>query len=325
VRTEETLTAGVPEMQKLVETASRTLGIDQKAADAARHDNPKTLSASLDVTESEICAHFVGLARQRRESCEESLAKLQLDRKATAAKIDLGQTRDAFARLLTAVEPNLEKLKSSTRPRSIRPRRTRPGRSSISGGSSRSTTSTIGPRRTRRRSCITSRSWPRWRSSSGCPWPPFYAEGSDFGLLGGVLIAMTLSIVNISLAILSGSLLRYVNHRSAGRKALGPDGRRRALRVLLHGHPGGLRTIAPRRTTSRSRSRQVSAPGAAPAYAAPRPRSVARRQIGVAALRRESRRLRRRLFLDPRHAGGHLRDLRLVQGLPLRRPLPGLR
>ena len=64
VRTEETLTAGVPEMQKLVETASRTLGIDQKAADAARHDNPKTLSASLDVTESEICAHFIA-----RETC----------------------------------------------------------------------------------------------------------------------------------------------------------------------------------------------------------------------------------------------------------------
>src|SRR6266545_2215689 len=99
-------------MQKLVEMARRTLDIDQKAADAARHDNPKTLSASLDVTESEICAHFVALARQRRESCDERLARLQLDRKATAAKIDVEQTRDSFARLLTAVEPNLEKLKS---------------------------------------------------------------------------------------------------------------------------------------------------------------------------------------------------------------------
>ena len=41
----------------------------------------------------------------------------------------------------------------------------------------------------------------------------FYAEGSDFGLLGGVLIAMGLSVVNISLAILAGSLLRFVNHQ----------------------------------------------------------------------------------------------------------------
>ena len=48
----------------------------------------------------------------------------------------------------------------------------------------------------------------------------FYAEGSDFGLLGGVLIAMGLSVVNISLAILSGSLLRYVNHHSARRRRL---------------------------------------------------------------------------------------------------------
>jgi hypothetical protein len=72
-------------MQKLVEMARRTLDVDQKATDAARHDNPKTLSASLDVTESEICTHFVGLARARRESCEVSLKKLQLDRKATSA------------------------------------------------------------------------------------------------------------------------------------------------------------------------------------------------------------------------------------------------
>src|SRR5215470_19755896 len=101
VRTEETLTAGAPQMQKLVDIARRTLAVDQKAADAARHDNPKTLSASLDVTESEICAHFIALARERREACEVSLARLQLDRKATAAKIDVKQTRDSFARLLT--------------------------------------------------------------------------------------------------------------------------------------------------------------------------------------------------------------------------------
>ena len=65
MRTEETLTAGAPVMQKLVEMARRSLDIDQKATDAARHDNPKTLSASLDVTESEICAHFIALARER--------------------------------------------------------------------------------------------------------------------------------------------------------------------------------------------------------------------------------------------------------------------
>ena len=99
-------------MQKLIEAARRSLDVDQKAADAGLRDNPKTLSASLDNTEAEICGHFIALARQRRESCEVSLAGLQLDRKATAAKIDVEQTRDSFARLLTAVEPNLEKLKS---------------------------------------------------------------------------------------------------------------------------------------------------------------------------------------------------------------------
>lgn len=48
----------------------------------------------------------------------------------------------------------------------------------------------------------------------------FYAEGSDFGLLGGILIAMALSIANVSLAILAGYILRYVNHKSLTRKRL---------------------------------------------------------------------------------------------------------
>jgi hypothetical protein len=43
---------GVPEMQQLVETARRKLDVDQKAADAGLHDNPKTVSTSLDATES---------------------------------------------------------------------------------------------------------------------------------------------------------------------------------------------------------------------------------------------------------------------------------
>src|SRR5207244_7767501 len=55
---------------------------------------------------------YTTLFRSRRESCEESLARLQLDRQATAAKIDVEQTRDSFARLLSPVEPSLETLKS---------------------------------------------------------------------------------------------------------------------------------------------------------------------------------------------------------------------
>jgi len=39
-------------MRQLVETARRTFEVDQKAADAGLHDNPKTVSTSLDATES---------------------------------------------------------------------------------------------------------------------------------------------------------------------------------------------------------------------------------------------------------------------------------
>src|SRR6266550_1541337 len=103
---------GVPKMQQLIETARRKLRVDRKAADAGRDDNPKTAGTALDANESEICAYFTGLARQRRDTCEVSLGRLQLDRRATAAKIDIQQTKDSFARLLTAIEPGLEKLKS---------------------------------------------------------------------------------------------------------------------------------------------------------------------------------------------------------------------
>ena len=211
-------------MQKLVEMARRTLDVDQKATDAARHDNPKTLSASLDVTESEICTHFVGLARARRESCEVSLNKLQLDRKATAAKINVEQTRDAFARLLTAVEPSLEKLKSDhaaslyqakeNEARALKHLRWFQQKHGLHYRAASYPQSPL-----YHFAIVAALALVEWVSLAA-----FYAEGSDFGLVGGVLIAMTLSIVNISLAILSGCLLRYVNHRSTRRKALALTG-----------------------------------------------------------------------------------------------------
>jgi hypothetical protein len=211
---------GVPEMQQLIETARRTLDVDQKAADAGLHDSPKTVSTSLDATESEICAYFIGLARQRRESCELNLARLQLDRKATAAKIDIEQTKDSFARLQTAIEPGLEKLKSDhaavlyqakeNEARALKYLRWFQQKHGL-----HHRTAAYPESQFYHFGIVAALALVEWVSLSS-----FYAEGSDFGLLGGVLIAMTLSIVNISLAILSGSLLRYVNHRSARRKRL---------------------------------------------------------------------------------------------------------
>jgi hypothetical protein len=211
-------------MQQLIETARRTLDVDQKAADAGLHDNPKTISGALDATESEICAHFVGLARQRRETCEVGLARLQLDLKATAAKINVEQTKDAFAHLLTAIEPGLEKLRSDhsavlyqakeNEARALKHLRWFQQKHRLHHRAAAYPESPV-----YHFAVVAALALVEWLSLS-----TFYAEGSDFGLLGGVLIAMALSIVNISLAILSGSLLRYVNHQSARRKALALTG-----------------------------------------------------------------------------------------------------
>ncbi|HKB38521.1 MAG TPA: hypothetical protein VKD72_18910, partial [Gemmataceae bacterium] len=211
-------------MRQLVDTARRTFEVDQKAADAGLHDNPKTVSTSLDATESEVFAHFVGLARQRRDGCEASLAKVQLDLKATASKIDVEQTKNSFARLLTAIEPGLEKLRSEhsavlyqakeNEARALKHLRwfqQKHGLHYRAAAYPESQFYHFG--------IVAALALVEWVSLSA-----FYAEGSDFGLLGGVLIAMALSIVNISLAILAGTLLRYVNHQSRGHKALALTG-----------------------------------------------------------------------------------------------------
>jgi hypothetical protein len=211
---------GVLEMQQLIETARRRLRVDQKAADAGLDDNPRTASTSLDANESEICAYFTGLARQRREACDASLARLQLDRKATAARIDIQQTKDSFARLLTAIEPGLEKLKSE-HSTALYQAKENEGRAlkhlrwfqQKHGLHHR--TAAYPESQFYHFAIVAALALVEWVSLS-----TFYAEGSDFGLLGGVLIAMALSVVNISLAILSGNLLRYVNHQSSRRQWL---------------------------------------------------------------------------------------------------------
>ena len=207
-------------MQQLIERARRTLHVDQKAADAGVGDNPKTSSTSLDANESEICAYFTGLARRRRETCEATLARLQLDRKATAAKIDVQQTRDSFARLLTALEPGLEKLRSEhstalyqakeNEGRALKHLRWFQQKHGLHYRAAAYPESPVYHFAT-----VAALALVEWVSLSS-----FYAEGSDFGLLGGVVIAMALSLVNISLAVLAGSLLRYVNHQSARRRRL---------------------------------------------------------------------------------------------------------
>jgi hypothetical protein len=214
----------IPKLQHLVDTARRKLRVDRKASDAGRKDNPKTESAALDANESEICGYFTGFARQRREACEVTLGRLALDRRATAARIDIQQTKDAFARLITAIEPGLEKLKSD-HATTLYQAKENEGRAAKHlrwfqqkhGLSHRS--AAYPESQVYHFAIVAALAVVEWIALAS-----FYAEGSDFGLLGGVVIAMALSIVNISLAILAGNLLRYVNHRSVRRRALALGG-----------------------------------------------------------------------------------------------------
>jgi hypothetical protein len=276
------------------------------------------VSTSLDATESEIFAHFVGLARQRRDGCEASLAKVQLDLKATAAKIDVEQTKNSFARLLTAIEPGLEKLRSEhsavlyqakeNEARALKHLRWFQQKHGLHYRAAAYPESPF-----YHFAIVAALGLVEWLSLSA-----FYAEGSDFGLLGGVLIAMALSIVNISLAILAGSLLRYVNHHSRGRKALALTG----VAVLYACFALVTLAAAHYRVATNDIAQQtqstVSTPGTKSDGASrlDGPGSVEGRETRVAALRHEPTRVRRRVFLDPDDTRGHIRDLRVVQGIP---------
>ena len=151
----------------------------------------------------------------------------------------------------------------------------------------------------------------------------FYAEGSDFGLLGGVLIAMALSVVNISLAVLSGNLLRYVNHQSVRRRWLALSSAAFlyacfALVTLAAAHYRvATNDIAQVQPT-------VSAPSARvmpPAVSAER--TVESGQGRVAPLREESRRFEA-CSRGPGPVAAIFGILRRTR-LPARRPVSGLR
>ena len=197
-------------MQKLVDMARRTLDIDQKAADAARHDNPQDaerLARRHRIGDLRALhragATSAGKAAKRAWPGCSSIARRRRRRSTSQ------QTRDSFAR---PADPrraeSREARDQTTRRRCIRPRRTRRARVKHlrwfqqKHGLALPGRVVSDNRQFYHFAIVAALALVEWISLAA-----FYAEGSDFGLLGGVLIAMTLSIVNVSLAILSGSLL----------------------------------------------------------------------------------------------------------------------
>lgn len=206
--------------EDLVQIALRELSVERKARDAGQLGHPPAESSSLDATHQEIVAYFSSELRKRRSQFENELNSLRADRQAASAKIDIDQARDRFSTLTNAITPEIQSLrqkheqtvsraKEEADDRALRNLRWYQREHGLRDDAQYPS------------SQIHHFAWVaiiavlEWIGLSA-----FYAEGSDYGLLGGVLIAMALSIANISLAILFGSLLRYFNHKSTLRKGL---------------------------------------------------------------------------------------------------------
>lgn len=211
-------------MQRRVDTALDELKVDRIARDAGVRNNPPTNSTTPDANEQGIIVSFTTQLRQRKSDCESRLEQFTLDRRETATKIDIEQTKHSFARLLNAVKPELEKLRQDhssvlhkakeSEERALRYLRHFQHEHGLYNRGATYPDSLI-----RHFAIIAAIGVLEWISLSS-----FYAEGSDFGLLGGILIAMVLSITNVGLLIIAGSLLRYLNHKNLVRKLLAIGG-----------------------------------------------------------------------------------------------------
>jgi hypothetical protein len=213
--------AGGSPASELSNRALSDLNVDKKARDAGVKDLPPPNSTDLDANEREFFTYFSEMLREGRTECDATLAKHALDRTATSAKIDLIQTRNSLAGLFNAIEPDLTRKKQDhqqdlERAKDQEARSLRYLRHFQQEHGLQNRAADPRPDPVWHFAVVAAFAVVEWVALS-----IFYAEGSDFGLLGGVLMAMALSIINIDLAVFAGAVVRYVNHKSLARKVLG--------------------------------------------------------------------------------------------------------
>ena len=205
---------------ELFERALQDLDIDRRAREAGVADLPASDSSKPDANERQILSYFSDKLRAERARCDTSLSKLALDRTATSAKIEIGQIRSSLAGLFNAIEPDLARRKQDhqqdlEKAKDQEARSLRYLRYFQQENDLRTRAADPRPDPLFHFALVAVFAVVEWVSLS-----IFYAEGSDFGLLGGVLMAMALSLINIGLAVFAGALLRYINHKSTLRKGL---------------------------------------------------------------------------------------------------------
>lgn len=216
----EEAVAGTRGVSQLFQEALNALDVDQRAKTAGVSDQPPSHSTAPDAHEREFITYFTNKLRAQRDKSERALSQFALDRAASSSHIDIAQTRAELASLFNSIEPELARLKQLRKQdlelkKDEEARALRHLRHFQIEHHLQNRDADPAPSYVWHFALVASFAVLEWISLS-----VFYAEGSDFGLLGGVIMAMALSIINIGLAVFAGAILRYLNHKSVTRKLL---------------------------------------------------------------------------------------------------------
>jgi hypothetical protein len=192
--------------------------IGKLAANEAVAGRPPLESTQLDTNETQCLNHYEGFLQQRSQELQAELARLRGERQQLRDRIEPEEVKTHLDNLVAGMEPQRMNLWNSLRPglqqkrqefelaiRRLRLFQYEHGRSGHKASYPESFIHHF--------ALITVIALLEWISLSS-----FYAEGSDFGLLGGVLFAAVFSAVNLTVAIGLGYIIRNFNHRSWGRK-----------------------------------------------------------------------------------------------------------
>ena len=187
------------------------LDVKQAAEEAGKEGRPPEQATDLDVNERRVVVYYENVVDAERGRALEALDELERKLKASRNDIKPGRDLAELARITSSMQENHDRL-CAEQGAELRTMRLEQERCLRDLRYFRSVNDLKGRQADYPESTVYHFSWVaaialiEWISLSS-----FYANGSDFGLLGGVLIAGTFSVVNLVLMVVAGYCFRYIN------------------------------------------------------------------------------------------------------------------
>lgn len=193
----------------------------RKGRDQGALNLPSSSDTTLDAPQREVVTSFENALKERRQSYSSKLDALSKERQNLARTIDPVQTRATLASVKNSLPAREQTLRSDnvgalTQARENQERAIRHLRHFKATNELLHRPATYPDSVIHHFAQILVIAVIEWFALSS-----FYAEGSDYGLIGGVATAFLFSVVNLSLMVAAGWFTRFFNHQHTGRLLLG--------------------------------------------------------------------------------------------------------